>query len=92
MTRSLPRVSPSRSPTPIKNVAETDHFEHDHELLWDELGMDDVRPGRQQTPEQARNFRALSFQWICRLEGLPVPREEVIRRRWAEAESAGEEH
>jgi hypothetical protein len=47
--------------------------------LWRSLGGPRTpESSGDQTPEQARNFYAWSFQQVCAFEGIDVPSEEDV--------------
>jgi hypothetical protein len=45
--------------------------------VFDELHSDEL-PGGEFTWDQVRNFTALSFQWVCQLEGVAVPEADAV--------------
>jgi hypothetical protein len=54
-----------------------DFLDEDALDLFDALHSDKL-PGGEFTWQQVRNFTALSFQWVCQLEGVAVPDAEAV--------------
>jgi hypothetical protein len=58
-------------------VPPEDYLDDEVLELFDTYWSDDP-PGGVYTWHQARNFTAASFQWVCSLEGVPVPHADAV--------------